>query len=92
MWKRPTFPNACFGILYQISRGYNRMCLWIGFSVIPLVLTSFVKKFLLIYSHVHTLLGPFLPLASHPFLLPHAPLLPSRTHSALISNIVEEKI
>jgi hypothetical protein len=52
--------------------------------------TSFSELFFLfIYSHVHTLFGPFLPPA--PSLCPHPASLPGRTCSALISNFVEEK-
>jgi hypothetical protein len=53
------------------------------------VSTLFLK---FIYSHVHTLFGPFLP-PTHPPQpsLPNLPSLPGRTCSALISNFVEEK-
>jgi hypothetical protein len=47
--------------------------------------------FLFIYSYVHTLFGPFLPLTHHPLLLPSPTLLPDRTCSALSSSFVEEK-
>jgi hypothetical protein len=46
---------------------------------------------LFIYSYVHTLFGPFLPLALHPLLLPPPPSLPGRTCSVLFSSFVEEK-
>jgi hypothetical protein len=49
-------------------------------------------NFLFIYSHVHTLFGPFLLPTPYPLhLLPWKLLLPGRACSALISNFVEEK-
>jgi hypothetical protein len=48
--------------------------------------------FLFVYSHVHTLFGPFLPSIPCPLSLPLPTLsLPGRVCSALISNFVEEK-
>jgi hypothetical protein len=47
----------------------------------------FINFFLFIYSHVHTLFGPFL-LTVPPS---HPSLLPGRNCSALFSNFVEEK-
>jgi hypothetical protein len=54
-------------------------------------LKTIVLFFLFIYSHVHTVFGPFLPLAHHPLPLLPSPSLPGRTCSALLSNFVEEK-
>jgi hypothetical protein len=45
---------------------------------------------LFIYSHVHTLLGPFLPPAPASTLFPITSSLPARTRSALLSSSVEE--
>jgi hypothetical protein len=57
--------------------------------VMPDINKSFLKKFLFIYLHVHTLFGTFLPTA--PSLSPSTPSLPGRNYSALFSNFVEEK-
>jgi hypothetical protein len=46
--------------------------------------------FFIIYSHVHTYFGSFLPAASLPHPLPIPTSLPGRTCSALTSNFVEE--
>jgi hypothetical protein len=45
---------------------------------------------LFIYSYVHTLLGPFLPLPPTPSLFLSPTLLPGRIRSAVFSNFVEE--
>jgi hypothetical protein len=48
-----------------------------------------VNIFLFIYSHVHTLLGSFLPPAPTPTLSPFPPSLLGRTCSVLFSSSVE---
>jgi hypothetical protein len=49
--------------------------------------------YLFIYSYVHTLFGPFLPLAPRALpLSPPTPLLPGKTCSALFSNFLGEDI
>jgi hypothetical protein len=51
-------------------------------------LTDFLLLF--IYSHMRTLFGSFLHLALLPKLSPPSPV-PGRSHSAFITNFVEEK-
>jgi hypothetical protein len=51
----------------------------------------FLKKYLFIYSHVHTFLGPFLPLAPHPLSLFLIPLASRQKLFCPVLQFVEEK-
>jgi hypothetical protein len=62
------------------------------FFYVYLYLFSYLTFFsLFIYSNVHTLFEPFLPLVPPASFFPLIPLLPGRTCPALFSNFVEEK-
>jgi hypothetical protein len=73
------------------GRIYSLTIFNVAFANLIYSLNIGFEYFLFIYSHVHTLFGPFLPLPTALSLSPQTPLLPGRTCSVLISNFVEEK-